>query len=533
MRFGLARKFLGFLLVVFLFTGYGVMHYQSVRTVSRCLEEKRKDYEEAARRIDEAVIDVREVSSDEELSLLVDAAAAVAGARAVLTDARGLVYYDSSLVRKEAPTDMIKTLRQDEKATDMRFYVVLSNESGTEYIPAGKAGNKLRGSKNAEFHLIAPLYQKERSNGFIVLRGTLEALRGELVTITNHTYLFFTGWFILVAVMLYLLLRSSVLRPIRRVAEIAQQVADRDFSERTDFPPGDEISQLGRAFNTMVYNVEKDYRETQERNEGLIHMSSEMEMRNQALQRKQKLIESDLRLAHQIQQELMPQVYPKIEGLKIAAANFQVGEIGGDCFDLYKLDEKKLAAFIGDVSGKGISAALVMSMATILFSQIKDRATYPDEILSSVNDVMHRHFGKQHSIYLTCFFLMVDVEAMTVTFSCAGHNPPFIYRKDEEAVIPLEADGFGLGMFASVNYERKTLELKPGDKIVLYTDGVVECRDLKGGMLGYDRFVEMVRSYPDDNSYQLTHNIIEDIGAFAGTAKRSDDLTLFVIEIEA
>ncbi|MFH1537805.1 MAG: SpoIIE family protein phosphatase [bacterium] len=533
MRFGLATKFLGFLLLVFLLTGYGVLHYQSASAIKRCLSEKKKDYEEAARRIDEAVTDVLEVSSDDELGLLVNAAAKVADARVVLTDARGLVLYDTELVRKETPTDMIKTMRRGEKATDMRFYVVLSNGNGTEYVPLDKAGGKLRGARSAEFHLVAPLYQTERSNGFIVLRGSLEGLRSELITLANHTYMFLSIWFVVVAAAFFILLHRMVLHPVGRLAEIAQKVANKDFSERADFPHGDEISLLGKAFNTMVYNVEKDYREAEERNEGLVHMSSELELRNQELQRKQKLIDSDLRLAHQIQQELMPQVYPRIEGLRIAAANFQVGEIGGDCFDLYKLGEKRLAAFIGDVSGKGISAALVMAMATILFSQIKDRSTYPDEILSKVNDVMHRHFGKQHSIYLTCFFLIIDVEAMTITFSCAGHNPPFIYRKDESKVISLVADGFGLGMFAGVNYERKTVGLKPGDKVVLYTDGVVECRNIKGEMLGFDRFVEMVRAYPDANSYQLTHNIIEDIGRFAGTAKRADDLTLFVVEIEA
>jgi serine phosphatase RsbU (regulator of sigma subunit) len=330
----------------------------------------------------------------------------------------------------------------------------------------------------------------------------------------------------------YVTVQYTVGRPLMKLASLTKKVAQKDFKERVDFRSNDEIGHLGRTFNTMIYNLEKMIREIEEQNDGLMHLSGELETRNQDLHHKQQLIDYDLRLAHNIQQELLPQVYPKIAGVQISAANFQVGEIGGDCFDFYKLGEKKLGAFIGDVSGKGIAAALVMSMVTILFSQLKDRFDSPAKILSRVNDIMYRHFGSQHSIYLTCFFMTIDTETMTLTYSCAGHMPPLLFRRDTGEVANLEAEGFGLGMFNNIIYEEKTKAVNPGDKIILYTDGITDCRNQTGEMFGHDRLLELIRNNADANSYRLTHFVVEELEEFAGKATRQDDLTLLIIEVQ-
>jgi phosphoserine phosphatase RsbU/P len=145
---------------------------------------------------------------------------------------------------------------------------------------------------------------------------------------------------------------------------------------------------------------------------------------------------------------------------------------------------------------------------------------------------MYRHFGSQHSIYLTCFFMTLDTETMTMTYSCAGHTPPILFRPDSGEIINLEAEGFGLGMFSNVIYEEKTMTMLPGDKVILYTDGVTDCRNQTGDMFGHERLLEMIRDNPKANSYRLTHFIVEELEEFAGKASRQDDLTLLVIEIQ-
>lgn len=317
----------------------------------------------------------------------------------------------------------------------------------------------------------------------------------------------------------------------RRMTALCGAMADMDFSQRVPADGNDEIGTLAAAFNALAENLGRSVRELEDKNRELIEFSSELETRNQDLNRRQRMIEFDLRLAHRIQQELLPQVYPKVKGLQISAANFQVGEIGGDCFDFYKLDDARLGAFIGDVSGKGISAALVMSMVTVLFSQIKDQFQSPSEILGKVNDIMYRHFGAQHSIYLTCFFVVVDMNDMTMTFSCAGHNPPFLFRPGTGEIIPLEAEGFGLGMFSSVTFQEKVMPLQMGDKVILYTDGVVDSRNENGSMFGYERLVQRVKENPNANSFRLTHFLVEELEEFAGETPRQDDLTLLIFEV--
>lgn len=533
MKFGLLHKFLFFLLVVFAFTGYGVFHYQTDMLVSCWLSEKSGQFKAISWEMGKAVGSVKDLSGAGPLADSFNAAAAVSETRILITDTLGLVYYDSYAVhRNKLLGDTFKPLTRNEPVREPEFSVVISKNGKTEYIPIKETAAALGVSHRAELYMTAPLHPDRPGDGCIIIRASMKGLQEKLAENRNHMVLFVTVWFALVAAAFAALMKKAVIAPLHALIGVAGAVSRKDFSQRTEFNTGDEISLVGKSINTMLYNIEKDHQEALERNDGLIHMSSELEMRNQELQRKQKLIDSDLRLAHEIQQELMPQVYPKIEGVRIAAVNFQVGEIGGDCFDFYKLSDKKLAAFIGDVSGKGISAALVMAMATILFSQIKDSHSRPDEILSMVNDVMHRHFGKQHSIYLTCFFMVLDVETMTLTYSCAGHNPPFVFRKGEDEVQQLVAEGFGLGMFAGVNYEVKTFALRPGDKLILYTDGVVESRNSAGELLGSEAFIEMVKGYANVNSFQLIHNLIEDVGEYAGAAKRQDDLTLLVVELE-
>jgi serine phosphatase RsbU (regulator of sigma subunit) len=339
------------------------------------------------------------------------------------------------------------------------------------------------------------------------------------------------GLYIIAVLISIFFISRCVRRPTRQLTAICNRMADMNFDEKMEGCGKNEIGDLAAAFNTMAYSLGRSVRDFEEKNRELIDFSSELESRNQDLNRRQRMIEFDLRLAHRIQQELLPQIYPKVKGLQISAANFQVGEIGGDCFDFYKLDDGRLGAFIGDVSGKGISAALVMSMVTVLFSQLKDQYQSPSEILGKVNDIMYRHFGAQHSIYLTCFFVVVDMNEMTMTFSCAGHNPPFLFRPKTGEISPLEAEGFGLGMFSSVTFQEKTMPLQKGDKVILYTDGVVDSRNESGSMFGHDRLVQKVKENPNANSFRLTHFLVEELEEFAGDTPRQDDLTLLILEV--
>jgi len=445
----------------------------------------------------------------------------------------GKVVFDSKKIMEDKFLNKRGELQITRRNSKPRIKIWTTRENNPVYLDPSEAGALAGKYGEASIIYFAPVSNNGgKPSGQMMLVQKMESLDEAISSLRSNIIIFLAIWFVIASAMCASLISFTISNPLNRLSKIIEMIGQRNFTERIELNSNDEISALGQKINTTAYNLEKAFSEINERNEGLVHMASELEARNQELNKKQRNIEFDLRLAHKIQQELLPQVYPRIDGLHISAANFQVGEVGGDCFDFYKLGDTRLGAFIGDVSGKGISAALVMSMVTILFSQLKDQFPSPSEILGKVNEIMFRHFGSQHSIYLTCFFITVDVESREIIYSCAGHNPPFLFRPSTGEVIELEAEGFGLGMFNAVSYEEKRMQVQSGDKIILYTDGVVDSRNSEGTMFGYERLVQMVRENPSANSYRLTHFLVEELEEFAGNVKRQDDLTLLVLEVE-
>ena len=523
-------KWLAALLVMFVilyFVADGVIRRSLLQDY---MDIRKAHFERCAENVDRVVPDTDEVSLNKALHLLSDISR-ISGAHIILSDMRESKMYDSlEPLNLHPPGRAALFISKKQPAPGLRLRTTIRNEP--KHFSTDRAYNAP--GKLHEYSLVyyAPLHDAgDKLIGQIALAETMGPADDLMTGHRQYFLLLLAVLYAAASVLAVFLVRRHVNRPAANMAAACDAVTSGDLSARTGFRPG-ELDTVSEKFNTMLYSLEKSLQELKDKNSELIKYSSELEGRNQELNRRQRMIEFDLRLAHKIQQELLPQVYPRIQGLHISAANFQVGEIGGDCFDFYKLKDSRLGAFIGDVSGKGISAALVMSMVTILFSQLKDQHTSPSEILGKVNDIMYRHFGSQHSIYLTCFFINVDVDDMEITFSCAGHNPPFLYRSDSDEIIPLEAEGFGLGMFSSVTFEEKRMPIKPGDKIILYTDGVVDCRNEKGTMFGHDRLIQKVRENPDANSFRLTHFLVEELEEFAGGMSRQDDLTILILEVD-
>lgn len=505
--------------------------YMQRAVVSRYTHERESFYARAAADADKRLRALDELSISE-AGLFLNDLAQIAQIHVIVSDLKGSKIYDSLEPMNLYPPGRVRVIMKPGKSEPrINIHTTVHNESRYEKI--GALALHIGSLDNFDIEYTAPVHgDNNRIVGQIIFTSPLAGLDETIEKMRRNLFLIFTALYIAITCLNFVLASRFVSRPLAALAEVCEHISEGRYTERAPGNSGDEIGDLAHSFNSLAYNIEKNIRELDDKNAELIKYSSELENRNQELNRRQRMIEFDLRLAHKIQQELLPQVYPKIDGLQISAANFQVGEIGGDCFDFYKLGDRYLGAFIGDVSGKGISAALVMSMVTILFGQLKDQFKSPGAIQGKVNDIMYRHFGSQHSIYLTCFFLTVDLDSMELIFSCAGHNPPFLFRPRTGEVIMLDAEGFGLGMFSSVTFEEKRMPVLPGDKIILYTDGVVDSRNDKGSMFGQDRLIQKVKENPSANSYRLTHFLVEEIEEFAGETPRQDDLTILIIEIE-
>ena len=238
----------------------------------------------------------------------------------------------------------------------------------------------------------------------------------------------------------------------------------------------------------------------------------------------QERLRQELALARKIQQSLLPEP-PQIPGLFIEGRCLQAAETGGDLFDFILIDEHHLGIAIGDVTGKGMPAALLMAtVRSVLRAQAQSRSD-PAEVLRVVNRVMYGDTrGKS---FVTLAYGVLDTRTWTFTFAIAGHLSPLLCGEQGEPVYLVDSARLPLGSQAEMEYSNHRQTLQPGQVIVLYTDGVIEARDPHAQMLGFERLQEIVAHQPGE---RLIDTILERTTQFTGPLALEDDLTLVVIQ---
>jgi len=239
-------------------------------------------------------------------------------------------------------------------------------------------------------------------------------------------------------------------------------------------------------------------------------------------------MEEELNLARNMQRALLPETLPQPEGVEIAAVNISSRQVGGDYYDVIPISETRYGIAIADVSGKGAGAALLMSN---LQAGLQALATGDDDLptmVGRINNLIHRNTGLDK--FITFFYGILDTEHRTFTFCNAGHNPPYRFNASN-SIDELMTGGIILGMMPDMPYEMETISLCPGDRLVLYTDGITEAMDLDEEEYGEDRLQDAVKSRPEMTAQALMDGIGEEVRAFTGTAPQSDDITMLVLRI--
>ncbi|MGZ3406803.1 MAG: SpoIIE family protein phosphatase, partial [Polyangia bacterium] len=229
---------------------------------------------------------------------------------------------------------------------------------------------------------------------------------------------------------------------------------------------------------------------------------------------KQQRLQQDLLLAEQIQKSFLPRQLPSVDGVEFVTDYRPAYSVGGDFYDLFWLDHERVGVFIGDVSGKGVSAALLMARISsdLRISALAESS--PARAMARVNmAVLER---KQHDIFVTGIYMTLDVKTRRVTLANAGHLPPFIRSKTRGQLVRVEGgSGTAIGIFDEAIYEQTELQLEPGDTIVLCTDGVLEATDELGEQFGFERLelsLSSGTSRPKDVSDRLLRDLREHVG---------------------
>ena len=244
-----------------------------------------------------------------------------------------------------------------------------------------------------------------------------------------------------------------------------------------------------------------------------------------------ELVERELRVARSIQQASLPKEVPQLEGWQIIPFYKPAREVGGDFYDFHLLSEGRLGVVVGDATGKGVPAALVMS-TTCGMLQLAARAldsSSPSEVLAQVNETLFARIPS--NMFVTCFYAILDPHSGKFTYANAGHDLPYLWHGGDAE--ELRARGMPLGLMPGMSYEEKQIVLEPRDNVLLYSDGLVEAHDPKGEMFGFPRLRKLVSEHGDEER-AMGDFLMEELYSFVGEDwEQEDDITLLTLKHSA
>src|SRR5215208_257476 len=261
---------------------------------------------------------------------------------------------------------------------------------------------------------------------------------------------------------------------------------------------------------------------------GGTRLSDLLELRLEQEMRERERLEQELRVARRIQQASLPEEVPTLEGWQINPYYQPAREVGGDFYDFHLLSDGRLAVVVGDATGKGVPAALVMSTTCgmlQLAAQAPDSSS-PGEILSRVNEALFARIPA--NMFVTCFYAIFDSESGSLSYANAGHDLPYVRRGDD--CEELRARGMPLRLMAGRGYEEKEITLQATEAALFYSDGLVEAHGPQGEMFGFPRLRALVAEH-DEEERPLGDFLMEELHSFVGEGwEQEDDITLLTLK---
>ena len=259
-----------------------------------------------------------------------------------------------------------------------------------------------------------------------------------------------------------------------------------------------------------------------------IFMRREIEARERRLKQEahaRERIEQELHVARRIQQASLPEAVPTLEGWEISPNYRPAREVGGDFYDFLQLENGRLGLVVGDATGKGVPAALVMSTTCGMLRAVTQASDYsPGEVLQRVNEALTTRIPA--NMFVTCFYGVLDPESGNFAYANAGHDLPYLHRNGDAE--ELRARGMPLGLMPGMGYEEKEIILGVGEAALFYSDGLVEAHNLEGEMFGFPRLQALVAEHAEGEP--LVDFLMEELYSFTGERwEQEDDITLVTL----
>jgi sigma-B regulation protein RsbU (phosphoserine phosphatase) len=322
----------------------------------------------------------------------------------------------------------------------------------------------------------------------------------------------------LIAIFIIIILISGgITTPIERLAEATHRIGSGEFEVSLPvIRSKDEIGELTGSFALMQDRLRK-----------YIH-----DLRTETAAREK--IESELKIAHDIQQGIIPKTFPPFpdrSDIDIHAALIPAREVGGDLYDYFFVEDDILAFVIGDVSGKGVPASLLMAITRTLFRSRAQKGMKVNEIMEAINSDLC--IENENAMFVTLFMGLLNFKNGELEYCNAGHNYPFILHKSRSAECLEITHGTPAGLFNGLKYGRNNIIIHKNDCIVLYTDGVTEAMNLENELFGEERLKQALENNEHGNKVsRVTELILDEVTLFASGAEQSDDITLLVLSFK-
>jgi len=242
-------------------------------------------------------------------------------------------------------------------------------------------------------------------------------------------------------------------------------------------------------------------------------------------------IQKELETARLIQESILPQKVPQIEGLDVAARYVPMASVAGDFYDFIVVDNKHLGILVADVSGHGMPAALIASMLKIALAAESAHAEDPARVLQGLNQAL---CGKFQHHYVTAAYVFLDMEKRTLSYAGAGHPPLLMWGAASPGVREVTENGLFLGMFDFATYSSVDVPLAPGDRGLLYTDGISETNNPEGAEFGSERFPQFLEAQKNGSANQLADRLLEELARWSARGEGEDlddDITMVTIRV--
>lgn len=308
-------------------------------------------------------------------------------------------------------------------------------------------------------------------------------------------------------------LTRSMTTTVDNLYDATERVRAGDFSYRIGRPASDQLSALGSAFDNMTASVQRLLRESQER----------------------LRLESELEIAREVQNQLFPREVPQVEGIELYGVCRPARGVSGDYYDFLRLGEERLGLVLGDVSGKGISAALLMAaIQSALHAQFYDGrspqgagAAIPvstADVVARLNQQLQESTPMEK--YATFFYAVYDAATRKLTYTNAGHLAPVLFRRG--ATERLKVGGTVVGLFAPLEYQQAEVQLQDGDLLLAFTDGLTEPENTYGEEFGEDRLLDVARRSLGGTPEEMVEEIYRSVSDWTGSPELQDDMTLLI-----